>query len=686
MILIKLKMSRIPPPAFRPVATKINDENKPATFKKPSTIGTLRAGVKRPGDNQVALSEKRQKVAVSGTLKKTFGPSENSRTLVKNAGFSEKAKRAALQPISESVLMRGSMPAMSLSNTLKKPVAAKAKRPAWDLKGRIQDMEEKFQVTQEKNSTLNEQLTIMNEQYNQRIAALESANSMLHKDVEIKSTLTEEASSQVCKLQKELKEKTEMFEKEQKEKDEQLLNIKAENNKLKNELSCLKTQHDNLQNTYQQETTALKNSITTLTCSKAALQAEFSAAELLMENLRNQIKQLTAEKCSKENECESLETRVSELESKLMDEECTRRKLHNTIQELKGNIRVYCRIRPALAEEIGKGMQLASISMPDQKTIELESNENGKATKKYDFSFDSVFPPTASQQEIFEEISQLVQSSIDGYNVCIFAYGQTGSGKTYTMEGPGNVVDFFSSESEGQVGMIPRSVKQIFACIENLEPRGWRYRVEALFLEIYNERIQDLLSSDSQNLKCDIIKSAGKGNDCLLSNVTASPVTSVDEVYSLLNKARINRVVAATKCNEHSSRSHYVFQLKIYGANSLTGERCEGILNLVDLAGSERVKDSGSAGNRLTEAKAINKSLSNLGKVIMSLSKKENHIPYRDSKLTHLLANSLGGNSKTLMFVNISPDIENVNESINSLRFATMVNQCNIGTAQKRVK
>ncbi|KAG8174802.1 hypothetical protein JTE90_004077, partial [Oedothorax gibbosus] len=167
------------------------------------------------------------------------------------------------------------------------------------------------------------------------------------------------------------------------------------------------------------------------------------------------------------------------------------------------------------------------------------------------------------------------------------------------------------------------------------------YRVEALFLEIYNERIQDLLSSDSQNLKCDIIKSAGKGNDCLLSNVTASPVTSVDEV---------------------------------------------GILNLVDLAGSERVKDSGSAGNRLTEAKAINKSLSNLGKVIMSLSKKENHIPYRDSKLTHLLANSLGGNSKTLMFVNISPDIENVNESINSLRFATMVNQCNIGTAQKRVK
>ncbi|GIY43326.1 hypothetical protein CDAR_514021 [Caerostris darwini] len=165
-----------------------------------------------------------------------------------------------------------------------------------------------------------------------------------------------------------------------------------------------------------------------------------------------------------------------------------------------------------------------------------------------------------------------------------------------------------------------------------------------------------------------------------------SPVSSAEEVFSLLKKARINRAVAATKCNEHSSRSHYIFQLKIYGENLMTDEKCEGILNLVDLAGSERIKESGSVGNRLTEAKAINKSLSNLGKVIMSLSKKENHIPYRDSKLTHLLANSLGGNSKTLMFVNISPDNVNLNETINSLRFATKVNQCNIGTAQKRVQ
>ncbi|KFM82426.1 Carboxy-terminal kinesin 2, partial [Stegodyphus mimosarum] len=256
------------------------------------------------------------------------------------------------------------------------------------------------------------------------------------------------------------------------------------------------------------------------------------------------------------------------------------------------------------------------------------------------------------------------------------------------MEGPESIVEFKFSDADPRLGMIPRSVQQIFRCIKSLEPRGWKYKVEALFLEIYNERIRDLLNSDSQNgnMKCEIIKSAAKGNDCLISNVTPSVVTCTEEVYELLRKARINRAVAATKCNEYSSRSHYVFQMKIYGENSITSEKCEGTLNLIDLAGSERVKESGSAGERLTEAKAINKSLSNLGNVIMSLSRKDSHIPYRDSKLTHLLANSLGGNSKTLMFVNINPDSENLNETINSLRFATKVNQCNIGTAQKRVK
>ncbi|GBL96931.1 Carboxy-terminal kinesin 2 [Araneus ventricosus] len=673
-------MSRIPPPS----SSLRKQDEKFSVFKKPAAKPTVqRTGVKRPGESQVALSEKKQKLNVGVTVRKNVASSENA--LTKAAVFSEKAKRAALQPIAESALMRGSMPAVSVTSG-----KSRAKRPAWDLKGRIQDMEENFQNAQQLNSNLNEQLMT----YNQRILALEETNKRLHKDVEIKSSQSEVASSQASTLEKQLREKTEEFETALKEKDGEISKLRDKISFLNNELASLRTSHDNLQNTYQQETTALKSTITSLTCSKSTIQAQLDATEMLVENLREEIKQLKKRKADKENENETLLKKIASLESKLLEEETTRRKLHNVIQELKGNIRVFCRMRPAIPEELKNNIQLASITTSDNKVIEIHQmvdvgmNDSGKNQKKYEFSFDCVFPPSSTQQEIFEDISQLVQSAIDGYNVCIFAYGQTGSGKTYTMEGPANILDFSSAENESHLGMIPRSVRQIFKRIRDLEPRGWNYRVEAFFLEIYNERIQDLLNPDSVNgnTKCEILKSAGKGNDILLSNVTISPVTCAEEVFSLLKKARINRAVAATKCNEYSSRSHYVFQLKIYGENSVTDEKCEGILNLVDLAGSERVKDSGSAGDRLAEAKAINKSLSNLGNVIMALSKKENHVPYRDSKLTHLLANSLGGNSKTLMFVNISPDNENLSETVNSLRFATKVNQCNIGTAQKRVK
>ncbi|KAF8786825.1 Carboxy-terminal kinesin 2 like protein [Argiope bruennichi] len=619
-------MSRIPPPSS---SLKKQDE-KLSVFKKPVVKPTVaKAGIKRPGESQVALSEKKQRFNTGITVRKNVISSENAVT--KAAVFSEKAKRAALQPIAESALMRGSMPAISVTSGKSKP-----KRPAWDLKGRIQDMEEHFQNAQQLNLNLNEQLLA----YNQRILALEETNKRLHKDVEIKSSQSEVASSQASTLEKQLREKTEEYGKALKEKDDEISKLREKISFLNNELASLRTSHDNLQNTYQQETTALKSTITSMTCAKSNLQAQLDATEVLVENLREEIKQLTKQKTDKENENEALLKKIANLESKLLEEESTRRKLHNAIQELKGNIRVFCRMRPALPEEVKNNIQLASITTADNKIIEIHQmvdvgmNDSGKNQKKYEFSFDCVFPPSSTQQEIFEEISQLVQSAIDGYNVCIFAYGQTGSGKTYTMEGPENITDFSSSENESHLGMIPRSVRQIFRRIQELEPRGWNYRVEAYFLEIYNERIQDLLNSDSVNgnTKCEIIKSAGKGNDILLSNVTISPVTCAQEVFNLLKKARINRAVAATKCNEHSSRSHYVFQLKIFGENSVTEEKCEGILNLVDLAGSERVKESGSAGDRLTEAKAINKSLSNLGNVIMALSKKENHIPYRDSK------------------------------------------------------
>merc|ERR1712241_535633 len=187
-------------------------------------------------------------------------------------------------------------------------------------------------------------------------------------------------------------------------------------------------------------------------------------------------------------------------------------------------------------------------------------------------------------------------------------------------------------------------------------------------------------------LKHEIKRVDSKSTDIYVTNLITEEVTCGSNVNPLLRRAKKNRAVAATNCNERSSRSHSVFILKIVGKNSITSESCTGTLNLVDLAGSERLKDSGSTGLRLDETKNINSSLSALSKVIMALANnKDGHIPYRDSKLTHLLMNSLGGNSKTLMFVNLSPREESFNESLNSLRFAKRVNQCQIGTASKKM-
>jgi kinesin family protein C1 len=307
--------------------------------------------------------------------------------------------------------------------------------------------------------------------------------------------------------------------------------------------------------------------------------------------------------------------------------------------------------------------------------------------KKFNFGFDKVFQPQSSQSAVFDEISQLVQSALDGYNTCIFAYGQTGSGKTYTMEGPGisSEIDFPIVDSKCK-GMIPRAVEQIWISAEALKDKGWTYEMEAMYIEIYNESIKDLLAKKqvSEDTKYDI-KHDAKGNTTI-TNATTIKVRSPTQVYELLSRASHNRSVGRTDMNERSSRSHSVFQLKLVGTNSITTESISGLLNLIDLAGSERLNQSGATGQRLKETQHINKSLTHLGDVIAALANKESHIPYRNSKLTYLLQNSLGGNSKTLMFVNISPRVSDLNETISSLRFATKVNACEIGTAKKQNK
>jgi kinesin family protein C1 len=370
-------------------------------------------------------------------------------------------------------------------------------------------------------------------------------------------------------------------------------------------------------------------------------------------------------------------TGYAQAESQIVEGDELRKKLHNTILELKGNIRVFCRVRPLLRfDGDSNGPEGASISFPTSVESTGRSIDLINQGQKLSFSYDKVFDHGASQEDVFVEISQLVQSALDGYKVCIFAYGQTGSGKTYTMMGkPGN----------DQKGIIPRSLEQIFKTSRFLESQGWNYSMQASMLEIYNETIRDLLapgrSNSFESSKQCTIKHDPHGN--IVSDLTIIDVFGIADVTSLLEKASQSRSVGKTQMNEQSSRSHFVFTLKISGSNENTGQNVQGVLNLIDLAGSERLAKSGSTGDRLKETQSINKSLSALSDVIFAIAKGDDHVPFRNSKLTYLLQPCLGGDSKALMFVNISPEASSVGETICSLRFASRVNACEIGIPRR---
>ena len=373
---------------------------------------------------------------------------------------------------------------------------------------------------------------------------------------------------------------------------------------------------------------------------------------------------------------------TNEAKEKLRKEETMRRKLHNQVQELKGNIRVFCRVRPSLDSD--PPTEVAQIQYPDEseesKEIQVLGQEEKSSLgaisrKNNNFSFDRVFGPSTANGEVFDEISQLVQSALDGYNVCIFCYGQTGSGKTHTMSS----LD----------GMIPRAVHQIYETARELEDKGWTYKMEGNFVEVYNENLNDLLGNpDELDKKKHEIRHDMQRGKTIITDANTVHLESPEMVETILKRAAANRSVAATKANERSSRSHSVFILKLLGQNHITGERSEGTLNLVDLAGSERLSHSGATGERLKETQNINRSLSCLGDVIAALGqgKEGGHIPYRNSKLTYLLQFSLGGNSKTLMFVMVSPLQAHLAESLTSLKFATKVHNTHIGTAKRQTR
>ncbi|EDO45950.1 predicted protein [Nematostella vectensis] len=362
---------------------------------------------------------------------------------------------------------------------------------------------------------------------------------------------------------------------------------------------------------------------------------------------------------------EGIDSRNKILVDKYKKEMALRKKYLNELIELKGNIRVYCRVRPVIRED-GAGKPAENvISFDDDDDAILNVFSRG-ALKP--FEMDRVFQPQSTQVEVFEEVKPLVISCVDGYNVCIFAYGQTGSGKTFTMEGP-----------VSNPGINQRALQHLFT---ETADRGvdWDYQVTVSVMEIYNEMLRDLLSSDP-SAKLDI-KQGKEG--LYVPGLSEVEVTNLDEVNEIFQLGKQNRATAFTDMNEHSSRSHALLCATVIGVNRTTGARTIGKLNLVDLAGSERVSKSGSEGARMKEAQNINKSLSSLGDVIHNLKNKSAHVPYRNSKLTYLLQESLGGDSKTLMVVQVAPVEKNVGETVCSLNFAQRVRAVELGQATRK--
>ena len=336
----------------------------------------------------------------------------------------------------------------------------------------------------------------------------------------------------------------------------------------------------------------------------------------------------------------------------LENERAQRRKLHDELMELKGNIRVYTRVRPLLASESSRMSQSTISGNSECLTV---YNEND--VRKRFFEFDYIFHPTVTQSDVFAQFQPFIQSFLDGYNVCMFAYGATNSGKTYTMEG---------TQSDRGVTII--ALEYIFAnCGKDKD-------ITVSCVQIYNETIYDLLN-DMQVLELRTTETDAFEPDQL----TCVSVNSYPAALALMHAAALRRSTNSTRLNQSSSRSHLVVTVRMRGCK----------LNLVDLAGSENVNKSGATGPILQEAKYINKSLSALGDVIHALLEfkkdRKQHVPFRNSKLTMLLKDSLQGNSKTVMIVQVSPFSGDVVETLNSLQFASRVRSVEMGKARKSI-
>ncbi|ESO97247.1 hypothetical protein LOTGIDRAFT_114997 [Lottia gigantea] len=317
-------------------------------------------------------------------------------------------------------------------------------------------------------------------------------------------------------------------------------------------------------------------------------------------------------------------------------------------------VKVVVRVRPQLKEN--SKCCVVTNTECEKPTVEILNHRNIRENLLYDFS--SVYDETCGQQYIYNNsIKNLLSKPLNGENISIFAYGPTGAGKTHTMLG-----------SPADPGMIPRVINGLFQLLSTEDRLQWKYTVTFSYLEIYNEKVQDLLEPASIDLP---IREDGDRN-IFVAGLAEKKISSFDDFKNYFGPATNNRTVAATKLNDRSSRSHSIVMLKIKKSALMPPKReYHGKIYLIDLAGSEDNRRTGNQGIRLKESGAINKSLFVLGEVVDAINNNQPRIPYRNSKLTRLLQDSIGGSCHSLMITNIAPEEHYYYDTYCTLNFAS---------------
>ncbi|KAJ2842281.1 kinesin-like nuclear fusion protein, partial [Coemansia erecta] len=397
------------------------------------------------------------------------------------------------------------------------PPPVLCKRTANDYDGRLKDLEAFSRYMIKKNKTTTKKKKLLSVELEQN----EVQMTQLQYDNRLLQSKAEEAEKQMKALQEKVEERDRLLLDSKRRHEDDIVELqrkhKRQMEELQDERRALQKAVDQLQEsleatrlnlrTKKDESMRLEATISRQSSDQIELESSNRGLKAKVEHLENEVNEREIRIAELEEDVTSRNQTVDELETKLRKEETQRRRLHNTIQELKGNIRVFCRVRPLVGEE-KEADAVLPVSLPeceDKNEIELsQSSENalGKTTSKvFPFKFDRVFAPQSTQDDVFEDVSQLIQSALDGYPVCIFAYGQTGSGKTHTMQGPDSLGP---GAERGCLGVIPRAVRQIYENTGKLAERGWEYTLEGQFLEIYNETLQDLLAPTGKQTKLDI--------------------------------------------------------------------------------------------------------------------------------------------------------------------------------------